>query len=312
MPRKLSVPYLSGLLGLVGLLALAGCGGESTPDDTASSASSLDQVEVTAGASGQAPQITLPSTPFVVGEVEVRLVSDGDGAALESGQGLRIRQLVVSGSDGSVLYDGWADEPQAGLVVGDNVGVGDLDAVLAEAHVGAQVLLAMPTGTTDVSTTAEPTDVFLIEVTDTYEILTQATGTPVTPDPGLPAIVVGDDGVPTGMTATGEPPTTLVVQPLIVGAGDPVAEGQEVTVHYTGWLWDGTQFDSSWDRGEAASFSLVADSLIAGWVEGLAGQPVGSRVLLVVPPDKGYGDQDNGTIPAGSTLVFVVDILAAA
>ena len=79
--------------------------------------------------------------------------------------------------------------------------------------------------------------------------------------------------------------------------------------HYTGWLLDGTQFDSSWDRGASSSFSL--DEVITGWKQGLAGHAVGSQVLLVVPPDLGYGDKDSGKIPANSTLVFVVDILAA-
>lgn len=304
MQRERTLPYLVGLL--VGLLLLAGCG-------QGGDATGLDGVKVTAR-TGQAPEITLPTTPFVVDEVEVRLASDGDGAALRTGQGLRIRQVAVSGTDGSVLYDGWADEPAAGLVVGENPGVGNLDEVLAEAHVGAQVLVAVPSAGTETATAtvADAADVFLIEVAEAYDILAQATGTPVEPDPALPTITVDDAGVPTGMTPTGgEPPTSLVVQPLITGTGEPVAEGQSVTVHYTGWLWDGTQFDSSWDRGTPASFQLVSGGLIDGWVEGLAGQPVGSRVLLVVPPDKGYGDEDNGTIPAGSTLVFVVDILAA-
>lgn len=82
-------------------------------------------------------------------------------------------------------------------------------------------------------------------------------------------------------------------------------------MQYTGWLWDGTQFDSSWDGGTSLSFAFVEGGLIDGWIQGLAGQPIGSQVLLIVPPEYGYGDVDNGPIPAGSTLVFVVDILAA-
>ena len=88
-----------------------------------------------------------------------------------------------------------------------------------------------------------------------------------------------------------------------------VKDTQTVVANYTGWLLDGTQFDSSWDRGEASSFSL--DSVIAGWKQGLAGHTVGSQVLLVVPPSLGYKDQKQDKIPANSTLVFVVDILAA-
>ena len=108
-----------------------------------------------------------------------------------------------------------------------------------------------------------------------------------------------------------EMPTGLVVQPLIVGDGPAVVEGQSITVQYSGWLWDGTLFDSSWEAGYSASFVLAQESLIDGWVQGLAGQPVGSQVLLILPPELAYGDVAQGTIPAGSTLVFVVDILAA-
>ena len=83
-----------------------------------------------------------------------------------------------------------------------------------------------------------------------------------------------------------------------------------MTAHYTGMLLDGTVFDSSWDRGSPSTFSL--QGVIPGWTQGLAGQTVGSQVLLVIPAELGYGEQGSGgTIPPNSPLVFVVDILAA-
>ena len=91
-------------------------------------------------------------------------------------------------------------------------------------------------------------------------------------------------------------------------------EGQKVSVHYTGWLWDDPSkpFDSSWDRGQPFSFTPGNGEVIAGWDEGVKGQKVGSQILLVVPADKGYGDAGSPpNIPGGATLVFVVDILAA-
>lgn len=98
---------------------------------------------------------------------------------------------------------------------------------------------------------------------------------------------------------------------LDAGTGAAVVEGQSITVHYTGWLWGGTKFDSSWDRGEPISFAVARGSLIDGWVDGIVGQPVGSKLLLVVPPESGYGHQTMGPIPGGSTLVFAVDVIAA-
>jgi len=82
-------------------------------------------------------------------------------------------------------------------------------------------------------------------------------------------------------------------------------------VHYTGWTWDGNKFDSSWDKGSTFSTTIGSGEVIKGWETGLIGKAVGSQVLLVVPPDQGYGTSANGPIPGGSTLVFVVDILNA-
>ncbi|MFT0848411.1 FKBP-type peptidyl-prolyl cis-trans isomerase [Actinomycetaceae bacterium L2_0104] len=118
------------------------------------------------------------------------------------------------------------------------------------------------------------------------------------------------DGVPSMQTVEADPPDTVTVKTLKEGDGEPVASGDFVSVNYAGFLWsDGTQFDSSYESETAANFSL--DSVIPGWKYGLEGAKVGDQVLLVVPPEYGYGDTENGPIPAGSTLVFVVDILSA-
>ena len=105
----------------------------------------------------------------------------------------------------------------------------------------------------------------------------------------------------------------LVTQALIKGAGPAVTAGQTITVQYTSVKWDGKQFDSSWDRGQPIDTPIGTGSVIAGWDEGLVGQTVGSQVLLVVPPDKGYGTSgsSDGKVKGTDTLVFVVDILDA-
>ena len=125
---------------------------------------------------------------------------------------------------------------------------------------------------------------------------------------------LGEDGSTTITVPEGEPPTELVVQPLIEGDGPEVEAGQTIVAHYTGIIWDsGEQFDSSWDRGEPASFPIGVGGVIAGWDEGLVGQPIGSQVLLVIPPEQGYGEAGNpdAGIEGTDTLVFVVDILGA-
>ncbi|MCL2803508.1 MAG: FKBP-type peptidyl-prolyl cis-trans isomerase [Micrococcales bacterium] len=129
----------------------------------------------------------------------------------------------------------------------------------------------------------------------------------------LPTVAFDEAGVPSiEIPADAAPPTELVAEVLSSGTGPAVEVGQSITVHYSGWLWaDGTQFDSSWERGEPSTFPLIEGGLIDGWVKGLDGQSVGSQVLLVIPPEMGYGAGGGGGIPGDSTLVFVVDILAA-
>jgi FKBP-type peptidyl-prolyl cis-trans isomerase len=102
----------------------------------------------------------------------------------------------------------------------------------------------------------------------------------------------------------------LQYQDVVTGTGSPAAPGQVAVVHYTGWLTDGTKFDSSRDRGQPFSFPLGGGQVIAGWDEGVAGMKVGGRRKLVSPPDLGYGPMGSPpVIPAAATLVFDVELL---
>ena len=161
----------------------------------------------------------------------------------------------------------------------------------------------------------DDTLLFVIDVKSVRTPLAKATGEAVPPVEGLPTVAVADTGKPTITMPSGvAAPTTLVVQPLITGTGPVVQAGQTISVHYTGVIWDGgKQFDSSWDRGAPADVVIGNGRVIPGWDEGLVGQTVGSQVLLVVPPDKGYGAAGNtdAGIKGTDTLVFVVDILDA-
>lgn len=100
---------------------------------------------------------------------------------------------------------------------------------------------------------------------------------------------------------------------LKVGDGDIAEAGLRATVHYTGWLTDGTKFDSSVDRGQPFAFRVGGHEVISGWDEGVKGMRIGGKRKLTIPPDMGYGA--NGSppvIPPNSTLVFDVELLGLA
>lgn len=108
-----------------------------------------------------------------------------------------------------------------------------------------------------------------------------------------------------------EAPTSLEIEDVVEGDGPAVEEGDTVKVQYVGTLFDGgDEFDSSWDRGEPAEFTLTKGSLIDGWIKGIPGMKTGGRRILTIPPDLGYGETGQPpTIPGNATLVFVVDLL---
>ena len=309
----------------IGLGGLAACSGNSSAKSTASpSATSaptaaatgaataspadfaaVDKITVTGDASSK-PTITLPSKPFSVSGPVVKVLSAGTGAALADGMIIQFHSVAVQGSDGTEGQSSYGAAPETVAISSTGLNE-DLYKALSTSKVGARVLMAVPQTSSGTTTTI----VGVIDVTGT--VAPRAAGTPVTPPAGLPTVTLDDKGAPTLKPVTTAAPTSLVVQPLIQGSGETVASGQSITVQYSGWLWDGTQFDSSWDAGTTFPVSDIGSaSVIDGWNEGLVGLNVGSQVLLVVPPDKGYGDTANGSIPASSTLVFVVDVLAAA
>jgi len=103
----------------------------------------------------------------------------------------------------------------------------------------------------------------------------------------------------------------LDIQDLQVGSGAEAVSGARVSVHYTGWLTDGTKFDSSLDRGKPFQFQIGAGQVIKGWDQGVAGMRVGGKRKLVIPPELGYGARGAGrVIPPNAVLVFEVELLA--
>ena len=102
----------------------------------------------------------------------------------------------------------------------------------------------------------------------------------------------------------------LIIEELLVGDGPVASAGQQVKVHYTGWLTNGSKFDSSKDRNDPFVFPLGAGRVIKGWDEGVQGMKVGGTRQLIIPADLGYGSRGaGGVIPPNATLIFDVELL---
>jgi FKBP-type peptidyl-prolyl cis-trans isomerase len=134
---------------------------------------------------------------------------------------------------------------------------------------------------------------------------------------GVIAMLIGCGGSDQASPAatTSPAPTTQATSDLkiidqVVGTGDVAEDGDTITVHYTGYLVDGTKFDSSLDRGKPFQITLGMHRVIPGWEQGLRGMKVGGKRQLIIPPDLAYGAAAQGKIPRNSTLNFEIELLA--
>ena len=175
------------------------------------------------------------------------------------------------------------------------------------ALVGAAALVLGLAACNDLTSSSSPSQVdYAACATDDSELQNQnvdRTGKGAFPD------VTGDDTPVIAAGKGSEPTDKVLVKTLKQGDGALVCPGATVKVNYVGALWNGTVFDSSYQKGQPIEFSL--DRVVKGWGYGLAHTHVGDRVELVIPASLGYGSQAAGDIPANSTLVFVVDVLGA-
>nr|WP_223188400.1 FKBP-type peptidyl-prolyl cis-trans isomerase [Streptomyces sp. TRM68416] len=208
--------------------------------------------------------------------------------------------LVIQLAQGSII-DGWRHG-------------------LAGRKVGSRVEMAVPPamgygeqGNSQAGIKGTDTLVFVVDLKGTFNAKSSAEGTPVAQDNiDLPKVGVNTDGkAPSIEIPDSDAPTKLVANYVLEGDGEKVGAEDTVLVQYKGVLWDGgKEFDATYTNKQLASFSL--QQVVKGWSQGLTGKKVGSRVLVVVPPDLGYGDNppQGSEIKKDSTLVFSVDILA--
>lgn len=302
---------------LIATAALAGCGSSPAPPPPSPNGS------VTAtGGFGRAPTVKIPAKT-AGGNLFIKTEVQGTGTPLVSTDAFLGNYVVYiwSGSTHKLALSTYTATPQ---VLSGHLLPG-LQTALDGKKMGSRVLAVLPpkygygsAGNSQVGVTGTDTLVFVVDMIRAYAGTSSASGTHVSDGgAGLPTVTAKADSAPAIKIPSSAPPSNLVVKTLIKGSGPPVAKGQEVVTQYVGVNWrTKSVFDSSWTRGAPFGFQIGASpaQIIAGWDKGLIGVPVGSRVLLVIPPKDGYGStgQAQAGIKGTDTLVFVVDVLDAA
>lgn len=298
------------------LLVLGGCS-TGSPEESQTPevvTSALADVEVT-GEGEEKPTVSWNGT-FEAESTERRVLTEGEGAVVALGQKVSINYLGVNGRDGMEFDTSFGDPEPASFVLEEGSVIRGFATGLAGVTVGSRVLVGITPedgygeqGQPDAGIEGNDTLLFVIDVLGVKDVLARATGEAVPPMPGLPTVTLDQHtGAPTVKVPGGPPPTKLIIQPLIVGAGAKTAAGQSLTVQYHLVNWaDNTVIESSWEKGAPAPLQIGSGSIIPGLDAGLTGQTIGSQILLVVPP----GEATQGSAGGDDTIVFIVDILDA-
>ena len=307
-------------------LAIVGCG-SSKPSASASSSSSgavsanANASVTVAGTFGATPVVKIPKLK-ANNKLTVKTVISGTGSTVTKADAMAANFVLYfwSGTSSSLKANTFTENP---TVIGGTMLPG-LETALIGQKVGSRVLAVIPpadgygtSGNSQLGITGSTTLVFVIDVLKSYADTASASGTQESNGGGsLPTVTAHPGSAPTITIPANKAPTSLVTTTLIKGSGPKLVKGQYVVAQYTGYIWRTKKvFDSSWTTGSPFGFVIGAspEQVITGWDTGLAGQTVGSRVMLVIPPKDAYGT--TGASQAGitgtDTLVFVIDIIDA-
>ena len=304
-------------LPLLAALALAGCGSSS------SSSAGGTAVTVTGGF-GKAPVVKIPSEK-AADKLKVATLVHGSGQALTKSDAFvgNFAIYLWSGASHKLVQSTFKTGSPT-LFSGQLLP--GLEAALVGQKMGSRVVAVIPPAegfgkSGDPSAGIKGTDtlVFVVDMLKDFQPTASVSGQQASAGKDLPTVSDTTGAAPTIKIPSGKAPTALVSKVLIKGTGPAVAQGDTVVVQYTGVNWrTGQVFDASWKHGTAGQpfgFTIGASpsQVIPGWDKGLAGQTVGSRLLLVIPPADGYGKTGNAQagIKGTDDLVFVVDILGA-
>lgn len=299
-------------------VGLAGCATSSSCDSAFPEGSAAF---VTApGALGTKPTVDFP-LPLVSRSAAVAVIHEGTGPRVTTGDYVDFDAVVVHGDDLTELTatSYTRGETERAHVLSD----GRLltDALVCQ-RAGSRVALTGTVG--DIFGPVSGADLLPTDtVAVVFDIVAvypgRSSGLPQFAQDGMPAVTSDPSGRPGIAVPNSAAPAELRISTLTKGDGAVVSEGQTVVAHYTGVLWGASVFDSTWEEDQPAN--LVAQDftknngvgVVPGFAQALIGQTVGSRVIVVIPPAQGYPiGQAPPSIPVGSTMIFVIDILGVA
>ncbi|MEU7056463.1 FKBP-type peptidyl-prolyl cis-trans isomerase [Streptomyces sp. NPDC046197] len=317
-----------------GLVTLAACGNDKSGSGKASASASPSAPSAAPApkiVSGPLPPITAgtkfgekPTVAKGSGEpskdLAVKTVIAGGGPTVAENDYIQANYLGQVWATGKVFDNSYDRRTPLLIQLAQGSIVDGWRYALAGKKAGSRVEFAVPPtlgygpqGNTQAGIKGTDTLVFVVDLLATFNSKSSAQGKVVPQNNAdLPKVGTNTDGNAPSIDVPKKPaPKDLVANYVIEGDGEPVTADNTVLVQYKGVLWDtGKEFDSTYSRHALTSFSL--QQVVKGWSQGLTGKKVGSRVLIVVPPALGYGDNPppNSGISKDSVLVFSVDILA--
>ena len=291
-------------------LVLAGCGGSD------SNGGQLDDVKVS---SAKSPKVTVDKG-FKVEKTTTKVLKKGGGDALASGDAVKVNYVAVNGRTGKQFDSSFTGGRPLTLTLDKKAILPGFVTGLEGEKIGSRILVAIAPkdgfaeAQTQLDIKKSDTMVFLFDIV--AKIPTEVTGTAAKLPNDVPTLKLDGDKHPSGFTKTSKTAKKVTKQSahvVIKGKGAKITEGQIISAQYVGQIYPaGKVFDSSWARSAPTSFTLAKGQLIDCWVDGLTGQTVGSRVVLVCPSDVAYGKDGRAPdIKGGDTLIFAIDLLDA-
>jgi peptidylprolyl isomerase len=305
------------------VISLAGCASGSQVDQINAltptckpytSGKALDSLKDSASKGG-VPMVTITGGVDAA-EIQTKVISEGSGPKIVGNQMLKVEYQGINGGTGKAFQSSKFDGSDAAQLYVHKGGKPDFCHALSGVHVGSRVAVLFPAqiahagaGIPSYGIGAKDSIIYVFDILSAS--LPHALGAAGTLKSGFPAISFDPTtGAPGYTWSKSSAPTKLTTEKLIVGNGTKVKAGDTVTLNYSGIVYNGTAtFDSSWDKKQPAQFQLMKGALIDGFYQTLVGSHVGDRIVAIIPPNLAYGPQGSGSIPANSTLVFVIDVL---